>query len=99
MELKLEEQAYTVSPTGTVEPVNPKNGTDFQLSELKKIVGGYIEVVRLDDNMIMVVDEEGKLKRYDINPLATDLARKYNAIAKGDFIVGKILVCRNDQVR
>ena len=38
--------AKIIKTDGTIVEVTPQNGTDFQLEELQKIVGGYIEVLR-----------------------------------------------------
>lgn len=40
--------------------VTPSNGTDFSLEELQGFVGGYIEIIRLGDNRLVIVNEEGK---------------------------------------
>lgn len=37
------------------------------LADLQSFVGGYIEVVRLDDDLVIVCDEEGRLKGKDFN--------------------------------
>lgn len=78
-----------------VIPVWPKNGTDFQLDELREIVGGFIEIVYLDDKKqhLMVVNEEGKLLGLQPNVLATHL---YNC---NDVIVGDVLICENDKIK
>lgn len=85
---------YRVS--GDVETVEPKNGTDFQLDELSSIVGGYIEVLYLDDKEILVCDEEGKLKGYLLNVRATDIVRSYGI---SDYIVGDVLICDNNEIK
>lgn len=36
--------AKIIKTDGTIVEVTPQNGTDFQLEELQKIVGGYIDV-------------------------------------------------------
>lgn len=60
---------------GTTKEVQPKNGTDFQLDELKAIVEGYIEVLRLKDTrFIMVINEEGRVNGLSRNELATQVA-------------------------
>ena len=51
-----------------------------ELADLQKIVGGYIEVVRVDADVLMICDEEGKLKG---KPYNFDLGR--------DIIVGDVL--------
>ena len=78
--------------------VTPQNGTDFQLEELQKIVGGYIEVLRLTDNEIMVANEEGKFC-CAYNHKATQIGKEYEAIHKSDFLCGDILICNDDEVR
>jgi len=88
--------ACIIKTNGTITEAKPKNGKDFQLDELKEAIGGgYIEVVRTtDDSMIMVLDEEGKLKRMPVNPVATAL---YPNLA--DIIVGDVLVCKRAMVK
>lgn len=39
---------------GEVIETSPKNGTNYTLEELKEIVGGYIEIIHLTKNKIMV---------------------------------------------
>ena len=81
--------------------VQPKNGTDFQLDELREIVGGYIEIIRLynDEDEIMVINEEGKLIGCELNSKATQLAKKHKAIHESDYVCGDVLVCKNNQVK
>lgn len=82
---------------GSVIDVEPKNGTDFELQELHDIVDGYIEIVRLNNEQIMVVNEEGKLYGLDFNANATNIMR--NNIATNDYVVGDALICDNSQVK
>lgn len=81
---------------GTVLEVMPANGTDFQLDELQKIVGGYIEIVGLLGNEIMVVNEEGKLADLPINEKATELYNEVDGFY--DYIAGDVLVCDSNMV-
>ena len=85
-----------IKTNGEVVNVEPKNGTDFKLAELQKIVGGYIEVVYLSDTQIMIVNEEGKLNDLDFNSSAT-LAVRMAGI--DDVIVGDVLVCPSEMVK
>lgn len=71
--------------------VEPKNGSDFQLEELQKFVGGYIEIVRLNDSELLVVDEEGLLKHRPLNVTASRDA--------GFMVVGDVLRCLDNQVK
>lgn len=67
----------------------------FSLRELQDIVGGFIEVLHLTDEVFMVVDEEGKLKGNFVNMEATKMVRK---CGYDDYIVGDVLVCRSDMI-
>lgn len=82
--------ATIISTDGTYNDVEPKNKTDFQLEELQKIVGGYIEIVQLSNSQCMVVNEEGKVAGLPYNHLAT-LAAYMSGVK--DVIVGNVLVC------
>ena len=55
------------------------------LEAIQKAVGGYIEVVRMDNNLLMICDEEGKLK-----------GKPYNFDLGSDIIVGDVLFVQND---
>ena len=44
---------------------------DNDLKALQKAVGGHIETVGLKDGSVMIVDEEGMLKQYQRNELAS----------------------------
>ena len=84
--------AQIIKADGTKIDVEPKNGRDFQLSELQKVVGGYIETVNTIDGRLMIVNDEGKLKGLPFNQEATKLIRY-------DVIVGDVLVCSRKQIR
>lgn len=81
----------------TITTVEPKNGTDYSLEELQEIVGGHIEILSLNDEEIMVLNEEGKILGLDLNDNATAIISE--AGYWDDFIVGDVLVCKNDEVR
>ena len=89
--------AQIIKVDGTVVETEPANGTDFKLAEMKAVIGGgYIEIFALSDGRLMVLDEEGKLKRFPRNPKATELAR--DRLMYGDFICGDVLVCDDHQI-
>lgn len=81
-----------IKTTGETIEVSPKKGKYFSLQELQTIVGGYIEMVYLDDSRFMVVNEEGKLKNLPLNEKATEL---FNST---DYIVGDVLVCSRKEI-
>ena len=74
---------------GTVENVKPENGKSFSLAELQKMVGGLIQVVPVFRTKLIVVDEEGRLKNYKHNVIASLLVMDE---VKGD-IVGDMVLC------
>jgi hypothetical protein len=85
--------AKIIKTNGKIIEVEPINGKDFQLDEMRKhIGGGYIEITYTKDNKLMVVDEEGKLKGFEPNLSATE-NHKYN-----DLIVGDVLICEPNQI-
>jgi len=73
--------AMILRADGTHEEIQPANGTDFSLAELKAIVGAgappggdWVEIVPTKDGRIMVINEEGKLYDLPRNEQATALA-------------------------
>lgn len=55
--------------------VQPKNGEKISLEEAQALVDGYVELIHLDGDNILLCDEEGLLKNKPINTLATIQAR------------------------
>ena len=89
--------AKIIFPNGAELEVMPSNGTDFSLSEMQAVVGGYIEVLRLDNKELIVVNEEGKLMGLDVNDKATRYMKANSRY--DDVLVGNVLVCNMSQVR
>lgn len=86
--------------SGEVREISPLNGSEFTLEELQGFVGGYIEIVSLDDDTIMCVNEDGKfLSSCQPNRLATEIAHSHNAIMEEDYICGCALVCPARMIR
>lgn len=82
---------------GEIVDIEPKNGKDFQLEELNKIVGGYIELVTLPNDEFMVVNEEGKIRELPVNDNATEIYQR--KIGCWDYIVGDCLICKTSQIQ
>lgn len=55
------------------------------LEDMQSLVGGYIETVQLTENVVMVVNEEGKL--HGLEP---------NFLLWNDYIVGDVFFCGVD---
>ena len=49
------------------------------LEALQEAVGGYIEVVHIFSEIVLICDEEGRIKGKSINPYSNDI--------RGDFIL------------
>ena len=56
-----------IEPCKPIEIIDVKN----KLRALQLQVGGYIETVPLSEDSVMIVDEEGMLKQYQHNDLAS----------------------------
>ena len=86
--------AQLIKIDGSIIVVEPQNGKDFKLDELRKYLeGGYIEVIRLagtPQNRIMLVDEDGISKQSRLNRAASLIA--------GQQILGNVLVCDGKQI-
>ena len=75
---------------GTVVDFNPKQGEQFTLEELQTAVGGYIELVYLPNNEVLVVDEEGMIKEKLFNKKISEMIMTP--------IVGNVLLCNKSQI-
>ena len=76
----------------TTKEIKSKND-DPSLSDAQKFVGGYVEVVQVNDG-ILIVDEEGKLKDKPVNEVASKMyADKYG---DEDIIVGDAIYIPKD---
>ena len=71
-----------ISPDGYVDMIEHDYSIDFYLQQ----IGGMIEIVRVHHDIVMIVDDEGKLKNLPYNKVATYL---YNT---DDFIVGPAIL-------
>ena len=67
-------------------------GSHVTLEEMQKCVGGYIELIYLNDGMVLVVNEEGLILNLPYNERATN-----TALAEGEkhHIVGDTLLISN----
>ena len=83
--------ALLLLTNGPTSRVQPRNGTDFTLQELQEFVGGYVDIVRLPQDQVLVVNDEG---------LRLDLPFNFQAsIAANNHIVGDALLCKASEVK
>jgi hypothetical protein len=74
--------------SGEVETYPPQDlagfpAEEFRLKELQVAVGGYIEMIMLNEHSWLIVNEEGRMEGLELNVLASRLA--------GQEIVGDVL--------
>lgn len=50
------------------------------------------EIIVLSNGTFMLIDEEGKLKNYSLNKIATNIAHLHESIYPHDCIVGDVLI-------
>jgi hypothetical protein len=84
-----------IEANGIVRSVEPENGTDYTLIELKEFIGGGdIEIVPLGDELSLVCDENGQDMGLPVNSVAN--------IVFGDrvngFLLGDVLVCERERI-
>jgi hypothetical protein len=85
-------QLYRVD--GTIETVQPKNGTDFSLEELKGYIGGgLIEAVPVFGDKLIIVDEEGLIRNLQYNNRASMLVK---GRVNGDIVGDMVLIKRSE---
>ena len=95
-------KAKLLKASGEVMEIEPKNGTDFKLDELYKHLNcSLVEVINLNQNDIMVVDDEGKLKSNNVvNVNATMLFQESQEITTfWEYIAGDAIVCNRKMVK
>jgi hypothetical protein len=90
--LSITPEACIIKANNDRIPTKPSNGEFFTLEELKEIVGGWVEVVRLQDDRVMIVNEEGLNDRLPYNAGASELY-PFNPI------VGDVLVCESRYIQ
>lgn len=89
---KVYETPVILHVNGSVSEFRPK-GKDFTLGELQKAVGGLIEIVSVPpwNDVVLIVDEEGQLKRKRCNELASEIA--------GLYIVGDVILMERKNLK
>jgi len=95
---KMQHYAALRTPDGAFIYKEPKNGADFSLEELQGFVDGYIEIITLSDDLIMVVNEEGKPLGLPFNKAATEILWDHTN-STDDYIAGNALICESCLVK
>lgn len=86
--------AVVIKQNGAMEMLSVRKNGEWLYKTIRKTIGGYMENVYptgLPRGFVMIVDEEGKLKRKPINRFASSL---YEGTLFGDFIVGDVIILK-----
>ena len=75
-------KATLLKVTGETVEISPVNGNCFTLKEAQSLVNGYVQVIDICPNKIMIMNEE-----------ATRIALMNSAIFPDDYIAGDAIVC------
>ena len=78
-----------------VKEVQPKNGVKISLEEAQALVDGYVELIHLDGDNILLCDGDGVLRFKRINTLATSHAKQLGW--KGSYLVGSVLFLKDKE--
>lgn len=95
-ESKPDKWAHVYYTNGDFQETQPNNGSTFELEELQEVVGGYIEIVRLNDGRVIIVNEDGLSLNLPVNIEATNILRRDHFTT--DYIVGNAIVCDADMI-
>ena len=85
-------KATLLKVTGETVEISPVNGNCFTLNEAQSLVNGYVQVIDICPNKIMIMNEEGKF-HFELNVEATRIALMNSAIFPDDYIAGDTIVC------
>lgn len=80
------------------ETIEPKDGSKYTLEELQEYVGGYIECIPFFNDLLLIVNENGKLDNFEENVYATMVVQAFNAIQPTDYISGNAVIINNDEL-
>jgi len=72
-------------------------GLHVTLEEMQKCVGGYVEFVYLEDDLVLVVNEEGLINNLPHNEIATKILLSLGG--KANYIVGDTLLISNKLIK
>jgi hypothetical protein len=82
---------------GTISEIILDNGPD-DLRKMHEAVGGYIEMVALNSDLIIYCNEEGSLMNLPNNLMATDLLDRFEMghVTSTGYLQGDVILVGND---
>ena len=95
--------AKLLKTDGTEEELVPKNGTDFSLQEIHDILGcatfELLQGGKRNNNLIMLVDEDGIEKQLARNQKASEYWANWNKPCPATYILGNVILCSEEMVK
>lgn len=89
--------ALLITPDGEQTQVTAK-GSTFTLKEMYSILNcSMVQAIFLEDGRFLWIDEEGKYKPHQANPVATRLLHQAGGMAS-DYIAGLALVTERHEL-
>lgn len=67
----------TETGNSNIEEFPPADGKRYTLEEIQKMVGGFFQIVSLEDKYIVLADEDGLSKKLPYNEFASHLYGKH----------------------
>ena len=85
--------AHLLSTDGMVTEINPVNGSDFRIDELRKALDvRVVQIVHIKNGMVLAIDDEGKYNGSKPNAFASLL------VGGNSTIYGNAVYCKSSQV-
>jgi len=81
---------------GTRRAVHPATPPSFTLEEMQALVGGYIEMVPMAGDKMLIINEEGKLQGLPYNIDAT--WQVADRLLSGDYIAGPAVLVSEQEL-
>jgi len=72
--------------------------TDLSLPALQTAVDGYIEYISLDDERVLVVNEDGRMRKLGVNMEASRIMMRHGPPAPDPVIVGNVVCCSKGEL-
>lgn len=85
-------KAILIRTDGTISDICPTDGAHFTLEEAQEYVGGWVELIDLPEDKIMLVNEEGAY-HCQCNLMATVYCQHERVLMPGTCIYGDVVVC------
>jgi hypothetical protein len=87
--------ATIIKQSGSMLPFPLKSGKAV-LEDMQEAVGGYIQIIQLQNGQWLVMDEEAKFKPHEANLIATQMALPM--LMEGDYIAGDVVLLEHNEI-